>query len=176
MPTFQQCLDANPAELMSLGISIGAAAAQLTALGTSYGSTVAGLAASWQGEDYQALVKWSIEVATFIGRSDAAMLTCAGGLEGVGASLMATCIAMKATKQAAEAAGYKVLPTPFVILGPSQWSQVSAATVGAPAVLAAYQAGAIAFTTALVSMYTAIIAQDTAGYAVIRTALALSPS
>lgn len=176
MPTFQQCLDANPAELMSLGASIGSAAAQLTQLGASYGTTVAGLAASWQGEDYQGLVRWSGQVATFIGRSDAAMITCAGGLGTTGAALMATCTAMKATKEAAEGIGYKVLPTPFVILGPSQWSQVSSAGPGAPAVLAAYQAGAVAFTTALVSLYTAIIAQDTAGYAVIRTALALSPS
>jgi hypothetical protein len=176
MPTFQQCLDANPAQLMSLGVSIGTAAAQLTQLGASYGTTVAGLAASWQGKDYQELVKWSAQVATFIGRSDAAMIACAGSLEATGATMLATCTALKATKQAAEAIGYKVLPTPFVILGPSQWSQVSSAGPGAPAVLAAYQSGAIAFTTALVSMYTAIIAQDTAGYAVIRTALALSPS
>jgi uncharacterized protein YukE len=176
VPTFQQCLDANPTQLMSLGVSIGSAAAQLTQLGASYGQTVTGLAASWQGEDYQALLKWAAQVAAFIGRSDAAMITCAGALEATGASLMATCTAMKATKQAAEAVGYKVLPSPFVILGPSQWSQVSSAGPGAPAVFAAYQAGAIAFTTALISMYTAIIAQDTAGYAVIRTALALSPS
>ncbi|MEU5155318.1 hypothetical protein [Glycomyces sp. NPDC021274] len=176
MPTFQQCLDANPAQLMTLGASIAGAAAQLTQLGATYGQTVAGLAASWQGKDYQELVKWSTEVGLFIGRSDAAMLTCAGALEGTGAALMATCFAMKATKQAAEAVGYKVLPTPFVILGPSQWSQVSSAGPAAPAVLAAYQSGAIAFTTALVSMYTAVIAQDTAGYAIIRTALALSPS
>jgi hypothetical protein len=176
MPTFQQCIDANPAQLMSLGASIGSAAAQLTQLGAGYGQTVGGLAASWQGKDYQELVQWSIEVGLFIGRSDAAMLTCAGALEGTGAALMATCTAMKITKQSAEAVGYRVLPSPFVILGPSQWSQVSAAGPGAPAVLAAYQAGAVAFTTALVSMYTAVIAQDTAGYAIIRTALALSPS
>jgi uncharacterized protein YukE len=176
MPTFQQCLDANPTELMSLGVSIGSAAAQLTQLGASYGQTVAGLAASWQGKDYQELVRWAGQVAAYIGRSDAAMITCAGALEGVGAGLMATCTAMKATKQAAEGIGYKVLPSPFVILGPSQWSQVSSAGPGAPAVLAAYQSGAIAFTTALVSMYTAAIAQDTAGYGIIRTALALSPS
>lgn len=176
MPTFQQCLDANPTELMSLGVSIGSAAAQLTQLGVAYGQTVTGLAASWQGQDYQELVKWAAQVAAYIGRSDAAMLTCAGALEGTGAALVATCTAMKATKQAAEAIGYKVLPTPMVILGPSQWSQVSSAGPAAPAVLAAYQSGAIAFTTALVSMYTAVIAQDTAGYAIIRTALALSPS
>lgn len=176
MPTFQQCLDANPAQLMALGGQIAAATAQLTALGTTYGGTVAGLAASWQGQDYQELVRWAGEVAMFIGRSDAAMVTCAGGLEAVGASLMATTLALKTVKQSAEAVGYKVLPTPFVILGPSQWSQVSSAGPAAPAVLAAYEAGAVAFTAALVGMYTAIIAQDTAGYAVIRTALALSPS
>lgn len=176
MPTFQQCLDANPAQLMSLGASIASATAQLTQLGASYGQTVAGLGVSWQGEDYQALLEWAGKVATYIGRSDAAMITCAGALEATGASLMATTMAMKATKQAAEGIGYKVLPTPFVILGPSQWSQVSSAGPAAPAVLAAYQSGAIAFTTALVSMYTAVIAQDTAGYAIIRTALALSPS
>jgi uncharacterized protein YukE len=176
VPTFQQCVDANPAELMSLGASIGGAAAQLTQLGASYGQTVAGLGASWQGEDYRALLNWASKVAAFIGRSDAAMITCAGALEGVGAGLMATCTAMKLTKQSAESIGYRVLPSPFVILGPSQWSQVSSAGPAAPAVLAAYQSGAIAFTTALVSMYTAAIAQDTAGYGIIRTALALSPS
>lgn len=176
MPTFQECLDANPSELISLGTSIGSAAAQLTQLGATYGTTVAGLAASWQGEDYQGLVKWSTQVAAFIGRSDAAMITCAGGLATTGASLLAMCTALKTTKQAAEGIGYKVLPTPLVILGQSQWQQVSSAGYAAPAVYAAYQAGAVAFTTALVSMYAAIIAADTAGYAVIRTALALSPS
>jgi hypothetical protein len=176
MPTFQQCLDADPAQLMSLGMSIGQAAAQLTQLGASYGTTVTGLAASWQGKDYRELLRWAGEVAAFIGRSDAAMITCTGALEATGVSLLATVTAMKATKQAAEAVGYRVLPSPFVILGPSQWSQVSSAGPAAPAVLAAYQSGAIAFTTALVSLYTAIIAQDTAGYAIIRTALALSPS
>ena len=63
-----------------------------------------------------------------------------------------------------------------MILGPRQWQQVSPAGYAAPAVYAAYQAGAIAFNMALVSMYTAFIAQDTAAYGIVRTALELSPS
>lgn len=51
---------------------------------------------------------------------------------------------------------------PMVILGPSQWSQVSSAGPAAPAVLAAYQSGAVAFSTALGAQYAAIVAQDTA--------------
>ena len=176
MPTFQQAIDSNPAQLMTLGASLLQAAGQLTGIGAQYGTTVAGLGASWQGEDYQGLVKWAGKVEVYIGRSDAALATAAATLESMGATMMATATAMKATKQAAEAAGYKVLPSQFVILGPRQWQQVSSAGYAAPAVYAAYQAGAIAFNVALVSMYTAFIAQDTAAYGIVRTALGLSPS
>lgn len=176
MPTFQQVIDANPSQFMSLGASIMQAAGQVTRLGASYGQEVTGLGVSWQGKDYQELLRWAGSVGAFVGRSDAALLTCAGALESMGATMTATVTALKSTKEAAEAAGYKVLPTPFVILGPQQWQQVSSAGYAAPAVYAAYQAGAVAFSTALGSMYAALIAQDTAAYGIIRTALALSPS
>ena len=87
--------------------------------------------------------------------------------------MMATVQTLKITKQAAEGAGYKVLPTPFVILGPRQWQQVSSAGYAAPAVYAAYQAGAVAFTTALMGQYAAIVAQDAAASATMRTAIAI---
>ncbi|THV41402.1 hypothetical protein [Glycomyces buryatensis] len=176
MPTFQQALDANPAQLMSLGAAIAAAAGKVTTLGAQHAGEVAGMGASWQGDDYQEMVRWGGDVAGFIGRSDAALVVCAGALESMGATMMATVTALKATKQSAEAIGYRVLPTPMVILGPSQWSQVSSAGPAAPAVLAAYQSGAVAFTAALASMYAALIAQDTAAYGIIRTAIGLSPS
>lgn len=173
MPTFQQAVDADPSKFLTCGASVLKAAGSVTSLAARYGREVAGLGAGWQGEDYQGLLRWAGEVAGFTARVDAALLTVGATLEASGATMFATVQTLKITKQAAEGVGYKVLPTPFVILGPSQWSQVSSAGPGAPAVLAAYQAGAAAFTTALMGQYAAIIAQDVAASATMRTAIAV---
>ncbi|MEU6858023.1 hypothetical protein AB0B28_03980 [Glycomyces sp. NPDC046736] len=173
MPTFQQTIDADPSKFMTYGATVLKTAGSVTALAAKYGQEVGGLATSWQGDDYNGLLRWAGEVAGFTARVDVALLTVGATLEAMGASMTATVQTLKLTKQAAEGAGYKVLPTPFVILGPSQWSQVSSAGPGAPAVLAAYQAGAIAFTTALTAQYIALIAQDVAASSVMRTAISI---
>ncbi|THV42968.1 hypothetical protein [Glycomyces buryatensis] len=173
MPTFQQAIDADPSKFMTYGATLLQTAAEVGSLQVKYAQQVVDLGTSWQGDDYQGLVGWAGQVATFTGQVDAVLAMAAATLESMGATMMANVMTLKATKQAAEGVGYKVLPTPMVILGPSQWSQVSSAGPGAPAVLAAYQAGAIAFTTALMAQYAAIVAQDLACNAAIRAAIAL---
>lgn len=173
MPTFQQALDADPSKFMTYGATLIQSAGSVTSLAAKYGQQVGSLGTSWQGDDYNGLMRWAGQVASFTAQVDAVLLTAAATLESLGATMMVNVQTLKATKQAAEAAGYKVLPSPFVILGPSQWSQVSSAGPGAPAVLAAYQAGAVAFTTALIGQFAAIIAQDVAANTAIRAAIAL---
>ncbi|MDA1361680.1 hypothetical protein O1R50_18780 [Glycomyces luteolus] len=173
MPTFQQALDADPSKFMTYGATLIQSAGSVTGLAARYGQQVAELGGSWQGDDYNGLLEWAAQVGTFTAQVDAVLLTAATALEALGASMTINVQTLKFTKQAAEGIGYKVLPTPFVILGPSQWSQVSSAGPGAPAVLAAYQAGAAAFTAALTAQYAAIIAQDVAANTAIRAAIAL---
>lgn len=173
MPTFQQALDADPSKFMTYGASLIQSAGSVTGLATRYGQQVADLGTGWQGDDYNGLLGWATQVGAFTAQVDAVLLTAAATLQALGTSMMINVQTLKFTKQAAEGIGYKVLPTPFVILGPSQWSQVSSAGPGAPAVLAAYQAGAAAFTAALTAQYAAIIAQDVAASTAIRAAIAL---
>jgi hypothetical protein len=173
MPTFQQALDADPAKFASSGAELMTTAGSVTGLSAKYGQEVAGLADAWQGDDYNGLVRWAGQVAVFNTQVELVLMTAAATLQAMGLSMAATVQALKFTKQTAEAVGFKVLPTPFVILGPTQWQQVSAAGPGAPAVLAAYQAGAVAYTTALMSQYAAIIAQDVACSTAVRAAVAL---
>jgi hypothetical protein len=173
MPTFQQAIDADPAKFMTYGATLLQTAGEVTSLAIEYGQQVADLGATWQGDDYQGLLGWATKVATFTGGVDLVLVTAATSLEAMGATMMANVMTLKTTKQAAEGVGYRVLPTPMVILGPSQWSQVSSAGPAAPAVLAAYQAGAVAFTTALMAQYAAIVAQDIACNTAIRAAMAL---
>lgn len=170
MPTFQQCLDADPSGFTQLGSKIMSTAGEINSHAQQYAQTISGLESSWQGDDYKALMRWQ-GIATAFNTMNQAEFNVAGAmLTSMGATMTANVQTLKLTKEAAEAAGYKVLPTPLVILGPSQWQQVSAANVGAPAVLAAYQAGAIAFTMALMTQYGALIAQDTACAAAVRIA------
>ncbi|THV35593.1 hypothetical protein [Glycomyces buryatensis] len=173
MPTFQQALDADPSKFITAGAALMQAAGSVTAVAAKYGQEVTDLGTSWQGQDYQGLVRWAGQVSVFTVQTNAVLMATGGTLQAMGATMMANVQLMKGTKQAAEGAGYKVLPTPFVILGPSQWSQVSSAGPAAPAVLAAYQAGAVAFTTALMAQFAAIIAQDMAAQTALRAALAL---
>lgn len=170
MPTFQQCLDADPSEFVQLGTKVLSTASSIMLHTATYMETVSGLASAWEGADYNKLVGWQGRVIEFDTMNQAEMNAAAGALTTMGGTMTAMVQTLKMTKQAAESIGYKVLPAPMVILGPSQWQQVSAANVGAPAVLAAYQAGAISFTTALISQYAAIIAQDVACAATIRIA------
>ncbi|THV41913.1 hypothetical protein [Glycomyces buryatensis] len=175
MPTFQQAIDADPSQFLTLGESVVQAVGELTETGVKFAESVAGLATSWQGNDYQGLVGHAGEVGSVVARSDAALLTAAAGLESMGTILAATQMALKTTKQVAEGIGYMVLPTPMVILGPGQWSLVSSAGPEAPAILAAYQAGAAVFTDALGSMYTTLIDQDTVAYGMLRAAISQIP-
>jgi hypothetical protein len=170
MPTFQQCLDADPSKFTHLGTKVMSTAGEINAHTQTYSQTVTGLSRSWSGSDFQALVRWQGRVQAFNAMNQAELNAAGAVLASMGATMMATVQTLKMTKQMAEGIGYKVLPSPFVILGPSQWQQVAAANVGAPAVLAAYQAGAAAFTAALVGQYAAIIAQDVACASIIRVA------
>ncbi|THV42951.1 hypothetical protein [Glycomyces buryatensis] len=173
MPTFQQALDADPSKFITAGVALMKAAGSVTAVSAKYGQEVADLGTSWQGQDYQGMMRWAGQVSAFTVQTNAVLMSAGATLEAMGATMMANVQLLKGTKQAAEAAGYRVLPTPFVILGPSQWSQVSSAGPAAPAVLAAYQAGAVAFATALMAQFAAIIAQDMAAQTALRAALAL---
>ncbi|THV41431.1 hypothetical protein [Glycomyces buryatensis] len=171
MPTFQQSLDSDPAQLMSLADSLVRAAIEITGVGARYGATVSGLGAAWQGEDYQGLARWAGLVEAYIGRSEVALIDSAVTLEANAARMIAAVAAMRETVRAAETAGYQVLPAPLVVLGAGQWNQIAAAGPSGQVLLAAHEARAAAFTAALVGMYTAFIAYDTAANGVIRTAL-----
>lgn len=170
MPTFQQCLDADPSRFIQLGTKVMSTASEIMLHTATYLETIAGLASAWEGNDYDKLAGWQRRVIEFDTMNQAEMNVAGGALTSMGTSMMANVQALKMTKQMAESIGYKVLPSPMVILGPSQWQQVSAANVGAPAVLAAYQAGAMSFTMALISQYAAIIAQDVSCATTIRIA------
>lgn len=170
MPTFQQCLSADPSKFTQLGTKVMSTAGEINSHTQTYSQTITGLSDSWTGSDFQALLGWQAKVQAFNAMNQAELNVAGAILTSMGASMMVTVQTLKMTKQVAEGIGYKVLPTPFVILGPSQWSQVSSAGPGAPAVLAAYQAGAVAFTTALVAQYSAIIALDASCAATIRIA------
>lgn len=174
MPTFQQALDANPSEFMTYGATLARAAGELTSLTAQYSQQVAALGTSWQSDEYQGLLGWAAKVAAFTAQNNAVLMTSSAALASMGATMMATVQTLKITKQMAEGIGYRVLPMPMVILGPSQWSQVSSAGPAAPAVLAAYQSGAVAFSTALSAQYAAIVAQDAAASATLRAALAIT--
>ncbi|THV42757.1 hypothetical protein [Glycomyces buryatensis] len=163
MPTFKQAIDADPGKFGEVGSAISGAAGDLDHFVSDYADCIEALAADWEGGDYAAAASWLPSVK---GLNTAAQTTMTAGsatLQASSAAMKATVEVLKQTKQAAESAGYKVMDMPMVMLGSRQWQQVSSAGYGAPAVYAAYQAGAVAFTGLLVAQLAVLNAADVAG-------------
>ncbi|MDA1361691.1 hypothetical protein O1R50_18835 [Glycomyces luteolus] len=170
MPTFQQCLDADPRQLRALGEATREAVAEVRQLGLDYGRTVLELSPPWHGADYLALIDRAEQVTAYLRRSDHAWSACAHTMETGGDRMARAVDAMKALKHDAEHAGYRVTPAPAVRLGPNQIARL---TAGGPHLLRAYLTGAAAYEHALAALYTEVVAEDAIANAAVRTALSL---
>ncbi|THV42987.1 hypothetical protein [Glycomyces buryatensis] len=177
MPTFRQCLDADPAKFSGVTAEWNRAGSDMDRFVDDYADCMEGLADKWAGSDYDSAASWLPSVKAFNMTTQGAIKLGAATLQATGSVMQATVQVLKSTKQAAESAGYKVLDAPMVILGPRQWQQVSSAGPAAPAVLAAYQAGALAFNGFLMAQFAILNATDVAAagglHAAINTARAV---
>lgn len=162
MPTFKQAIDADPNKFSDVGSAISTAASDIEQFVSDYADCIEGLASEWSGSDYEAASSWLPSVKALNMAAQTTMTAGSAALQGGGAAMNALVEVLKQTKQAAESAGYKVTDAPLVMLGQQQWQQVSSAGYGAPAVYAAYQAGAVAFNGILVAELVALNAADVA--------------
>jgi uncharacterized protein YukE len=173
MPTFQQCLDADPEELRALAETVRGAVAKLARLGLDYSDTVLALSPPWHGEDHRRLLGWANQVTEYIRRSDEAWIDSAAALDYGGHRMGHAVATMKALKQTAERAGHRIGPGPAVGLGPAQWARVASAGAEGPLLLRAFESAAMAYETALASLYVEVVSEDVLVGAAIRLALRL---
>jgi uncharacterized protein YukE len=173
MPTFQQCLDADPEALRAVAESVRGAVAKLARLGLDYGDTVLALSPPWNGEDHRRLLGWANQVTEYIRRSDEAWIDSAAALDYGGYRMGQAVATIKALKETAERAGHIVGPGPWVGLGPSQWARVASAGAEGPLLLHAFESAALAYETAFAALYVEVVAEDVLVGAAIRVALCL---
>src|SRR6266540_327504 len=134
MPTYDQLLMCNPSgyEQSANGYQ------QAFARGAS--------PPAWSGTAQQAAdgyVQRSVEYAQRMAR---ATVDAGTTLQGFAAELAAIVAQLRAVSTAATAQGF-LINEGVVVIGPAQWAEISAATVAAEAVYAAYQAEAAALTS-----------------------------
>lgn len=160
MPTYDQLIDSSPNRLGEASTGLRNAKEELTSVVESFDKAVRATDAVWQGQAKQA--------------HDAAADRLHGQVSGVGDNFSRTSMivrqaaqalhavveALQRTESSAKQAGFQVFrgPMALVWLGPRQQQQVASAGPAAPAVFAAYQAVAQAYTMMLGMM----VAQATA--------------
>ncbi|WP_030161225.1 YwqJ-related putative deaminase [Glycomyces sp. NRRL B-16210] len=160
MPAYRQSLDSSTGEFGEFGGGVSSASSKLDDYDDNRTGQIEGLRPDWKGDDYDALRGDSDELSRHCAATRLKMSGASMALKSGGAAMQGTVKAMEATDRAAQNIGYQVLPAPQAVIGPRQMQQIASAGVAAPAVQAAYQAGAIAFTIALRTLNTMVTVQD----------------
>ncbi|MEU6858473.1 hypothetical protein AB0B28_06330 [Glycomyces sp. NPDC046736] len=168
MPTFKQAIEADPSKFGDVASAADRAKDDIDGFVSDYADCMEGLAADWEGQDYQAATGWLPSVKALNTATQSCLSIGSATIQAAGTAMNATVEILKQTKQAAESAGYEVMDMPLVMLGQSQWQQVSSAGYAAPAVYAAYQAGAVAFNGLLVAQLVILNAADVAASGALR--------
>jgi molybdopterin-guanine dinucleotide biosynthesis protein len=148
MPDFLGLLLANPVLFVDAGTAMQAVFTEINAANETFTTATSGMP-EWQGEARTAQdAKAKSTAAT--GTSVADALQQAGrALVSGGADLTEATTTLREQVDLILAEGYLVLASGLVIIGPAQEAEAAAATVGAEAVIAGYEAGAIAWTSDL---------------------------
>ncbi len=148
MPTYDQLLMCNPSGYEQSATALGRVASEVEQSTNGYQQAFARGASppAWSGTAQQAAdgyVQRSVEYAQRMVR---ATVDAGTTLQGFAAELAAIVAQLRAVSTAATAQGF-LINEGVVVIGPAQWAEISAATVAAEAVYAAYQAEAAALTS-----------------------------
>jgi uncharacterized protein YukE len=148
MPDFLGLLLANPTLFVDAGTALEAAAGQVGEAGTAFGEATSGMP-GWTGDArtaHDAAAKITGENGTQLAE---ALGRAGQALQSGGAMLAESTTVLREQVDMVLAEGYLVIASGLVVIGPAQEAEAAAATVGAPAVIAAYEAGAVAYTVDL---------------------------
>jgi hypothetical protein len=170
VPTFQQGIDSKPDRLADFGGDLTSAAADVKSARRKYTSGIDKFrgrdgSAKWRGEDSEALAREVDRLARTVNTNRVMTEAAGNATKTLGESMNATVEAMEQTKKGAERAGFRVLPTPFVMPGPRHYQQASSAGPAGPGIIAAYWSIAATLTVALGTQLAALNAQDMGGAA-----------
>ncbi|THV34390.1 ADP-ribosyltransferase [Glycomyces buryatensis] len=167
-PTFQQAVDADPTNLNSAAGKFRDASDRIDYYKNEYNQAFENLREHWQGDDYDAFVTEANKVSLNAANTEATVNMASGLLQTLGATMKISVELLQQIERAAKSAGFKVLPLPLVIMGPTHWQQVASAGPAAPAVLAGYQAVAAGFTISLQAIFAQLIGQDVTALATLQ--------
>jgi hypothetical protein len=148
MPTYDQLMVCNPAGYEQSATALGGVGAEIeqSSVGYQQAFTRGASGPSWSGTAQQAAAGYVQRSVEYGQRMAKATLEAGSVLQGFTGELTAIVAQLRALSTAATAQGFLV-EEGVVVIGPAQWAEITAATVGAEAVYAAYQAEATALTT-----------------------------
>lgn len=160
MPTYDQLIDSSPDELAEASHGLQNAKKDLISVLTSFDRAVRATGVVWRGEAKDAHDSGAARLRNQASAVGDSFGCTAVSVRQAGQALNAVAKALQQAEYSAKQAGFQVFrgPMALVWLGPRQQQQVASAGPAAPAVFAAYQAVAQAYTMMLGVM----VAQATA--------------
>jgi hypothetical protein len=148
VPDFLGLLLANPSLYVDAGTTMQGTVASLTSANDEFTAATGGMP-SWRGPARTAQDGRAKTTASTFSTAAQALQRAAQALISGGGELTAATMDLREAVNLILAEGYLVLASGLVVIGPAQEAEAAAATVGAEAVIAAYEAGAVAYTSQL---------------------------
>ncbi len=161
MPTYDQLLICDPAGYEQSATSLESVGTEVDQSTAAYlqAFTRGATGPSWSGPAQQAAQGYVQRSVEYGQRMAKATLEAGSVLQGFGGQLAALVAQLRAISTAATAQGF-LINEGVVIIGPAQWAEITAATVAAEAVYAAYQAEAAALTSEIFAVVGEATAAD----------------
>jgi uncharacterized protein YukE len=172
MPTYLQLMQSSPGSLGEVATALTGADEQLNAIAETFDKTARSTDATWKGKAKDAHDGGVDRLQTGIRQMGDGMKQTAQLVRQASQTLTTLVNQLRQTESAAKGAGFLVIPGAMAIVMPGQmhYQQAAAAGPGAPAVIAAYQAVAQAYTMILGTIVGMATAADT-GFAASITGL-----